>query len=125
MGREQLAPAQRSINAFPSEGVEEIGCVSDQRCARGPGATRCHGKWTRRSNRGDSLGADKSFSEMRSRRDPALEEGCLILADLFGAGHWYDHGDVHQAIAYLHDAEVSIVIDVHLAHIGHALDLPE
>src|SRR5207247_6549379 len=64
------------------------------------------------------------FSEMRSRRDPALEEGCLILADLFGAGHWYDHGDVHQAIAYLHDAEVSIVIDVHLAHIGHALDLP-
>src|SRR5437868_1857226 len=124
MRREQLTTTQRGVDALSGERVEEIRGVSDQRGARRPGSTRGGGKRTRRPNRSDSLGAHKPLGQVRAGLDPLLEEGSLVFTDLLSARHRYDYRDVHQAIADIHYAEIPVVVDVHLAHVGHPLNLP-
>src|SRR5438132_1743615 len=122
MRREELATAQCGIDALPGERIEEISGVSNQRSARRPGVTRSAGKGTRRAHRSDSFRALESLGEVWARCNPLLEERSLVFSDLFCPRLWYDHGDVHQAITDFDYSEIAVVVDVHLAHVGDALN---
>src|SRR4051812_37919752 len=120
--RQQLTSAESRINAFAGKWIEEVGGIPDNRCSGRPAASRSSREWSGRPHRGNPPGADESGRQMRSRSNPVLEERGAVIAQLLRALHRNDYGNVHNAAAYVDYAEVAIVVDVHLAHIGDALD---
>src|SRR3954471_8491019 len=119
---QQLASAKSRVNAFAGRWIEEVGRIPDNCCSGRPAASRSSREWSGRPPRGNPLGAHESRRQMRSRGNPVLEKRGAVIAQLLRALHRNDHGDVHNAAAYVDDSEVAIVVDVHLAHVGDALD---
>ena len=124
MRRQQLAATKRGVDPFARERIEEIGGVADERGPGSPGASRCRRKGPRRAHRRYSLRSHESLGEVRSRCDPLLEERGLVFSNPFRARLRNHYRHVHLAIADIHYSKVPVIIDVHLAHVRDALNVP-
>ena len=113
MIRQQLASAQRAVDAFPSEWIEELGGIAYQRRTTSPRPPRGRCEWPGGPHRIHSFGGAEQLGDAGTLGDPALQKFGPVGGDLGGSRNRNHKGDVGESVADVRDSEISVAIHVH------------
>ena len=113
---EHLAAAQRGVDPFAGEWIEEVGRVADQRRTRRPRPPRVRRERTGR-HRPASRAPRRRIAarDARAPRSHRCEKCRAIAGDLTRARRRNDERHRRESVADVGDADVAVALDVHLA----------